>query len=62
MHNIPDVYGWPDIDNKLQYIKINLHYSTWNHPCKVHKWREKKHIKEMSIYIIDMKIDNGHWY
>ena len=61
MYNIQDVYGWPDIDNKLHHIKINLHYSIWNHLSKVHKWRERQDNKEMSIYSIDMKIDNGHW-
>ena len=60
MYNIQDVYGCPDIDNKLHSIKINVHYSIWNHLSKEHKWREKQDEKEMSIYSIDMKIDNGH--
>ena len=55
------MYGCLEINNKLHSIKINVHYSIWNHPCKVHKWRERQGNKEMSIYSIDMKIDNGHW-
>ena len=50
MYIIHDVYGWVDTDNKLHYIKINFHYSIWNHPSKEHKWREKQDRKEMSIH------------
>ena len=59
MYNIQDVYGWPGIDNKLHQIKINVHYSIWNHPSKELKWRENQDRKEMPIYSIDMKMDNG---
>ena len=38
-----------------------MYYIIWNHPSKVHQWKERKHKKYMSIYIIDMKIDNGCW-
>ena len=61
MYNNQYVYGWEDIDNKLHQIKINLYYSIWNHPSKVHQWKERQHNKDMSIYIIDMKIANGCW-
>ena len=40
-------------------LKKRLHYIIWNHPSKVHQWKERKQNKSMSIYIIDMKIDNG---
>ena len=49
MYSNQDVYGFPDIDNKLYWIKISEHYSIWNHPSKEHKWRENTDKKEMSI-------------
>ena len=61
MYIIQDVYGWAYNENKLHQTKINFHYSIWNNPSKVHKWRESKDNKQMSIYRIDKKIDNGHW-
>ena len=39
---------------------MNVHYSMWNYPSKVHKLREKKDMKEMYKYSIDMNIDHGH--
>ena len=42
-------------------LKICLHYIIWSHPSKLHQWKERQHKKDMSIYIIDMKIDNGCW-
>ena len=61
MYSIQDVYGCLYIDNKLHQIKINVHYSIWNHPSKEHKWREKQDQKEMYMYSIDTNIDTGHW-
>ena len=49
MYSTQDVYGFPNIDNKLHWVKINVHYSIWNHPSKEHKWRENTYKKEMSI-------------
>ena len=60
MYSIKDVYGCLEIDNKLHSIKINVNFSIWNHPSKEHKWRDLQDMKEISIYSIDMKIDNGH--
>ena len=59
MYSVQDVYDCSDIDNKLHWIKINVHYSLWNHPSKVHKWREKQNMKEIPIYSIYMNIGNG---
>ena len=42
-------------------LKKCLHHIIWNHPSKVHQWKERKHKEKMSTYIIDMKIDNGCW-
>ena len=42
-------------------FKKILHYIIWNHPNKVHQWKERKHKKDMSIYIIDMNINSGCW-
>ena len=50
MYNIQDVYGWEDIDNKLHQIKINLHYSIWNHPTKAHNGGKGKTTKRC-LYI-----------
>ena len=61
MYSIQYVHGCPNIDYKLHRIKMNVHYSIQNYPSKVHKWRERKDMKEMSIYSIDTNIDNGHW-
>ena len=61
MYSIQDVYGCPNIEYNLHWIKVNIHYSIWNDSSKVHKWRERKDMKEMSIYSIDTNIDNGHW-
>ena len=40
-------------------LKESLHYIIWNHHSKVYQWKERKHKKYMSIYIIDMYIENG---
>ena len=32
-------------------LKKSLHYIIWNHPSKVHQWKERKHKKDVCIYI-----------
>ena len=42
-------------------LRKSLHYIVWNHPSKVHQWKERQDNKGMPIYIIDIKIGNGCW-